>query len=322
MKKTFDNPEAMDLQLFAIDLTPEQQEQLMRIVEGEGAESENQSVDDTQENENQNIENTESQDNANEGQSEGTPQNGKILGKFNSVDDLVNAYKNLESFTTQTRQELSETKQILDQLQAMLKAQQNGMPQPVQGQTEPVEGQMDQQNDEEFDSEKFMEMFYDNPQEAIKQVVEKLVKPEIEPIKQKIEDDIQYQNWVRRVNEFARKTPDLAKWQNDIKLILQQNPELKNDPKGLEKAYAMAKGMRYQDPSQLLQDEEFVNQNILQNEEIRNKIIQDYLSQLKKGTPPASIGTGPVSGSTPVTPPNRPTTMEEANKMALELFNK
>lgn len=329
MIKQFDNPKAMDLQLFAIELTPEEEQQLMQILSGQGAEGtepvgESQPPKDGQTNEplenqqeptnEEEQEETPREDISNEGEPSAAPQeNGKILGKFNSIDDLINAYRNLESFTTQTRQELSEAKQIINQLQAILQAQQNGQTQPVT---------TDAQNtstDDGLDNESFMEMFYENPKETVKQIVERLVKPEIEPIKQKIAEEEDYQNWVRKVNEFARKTPDLPRWQNDMKVILQQNPELKNDPNGLEKAYYMAKGLRYQDPGQLLNDEQFINQ-ILQNDDIKSKVIQEYLSKLKKGAPPASIGTGPVAGNIPVSPPKKPSTLEEAANMTLELF--
>jgi hypothetical protein len=43
-----------------------------------------------------------------------------ILGKFKTVDDLANSYKNLEGFSTQTRQEVAQLKSLVDNYQNII----------------------------------------------------------------------------------------------------------------------------------------------------------------------------------------------------------
>lgn len=107
--------------------------------------------------------------------------------------------------------------------------------------------------------------------------------------------------------------------------VIMENPELRDHPNGLALAYQAARGQNYAeppDPTTYLQDPEFVKSNVLGNDEIKNQVIQQYLTELQNGGQPLSIGQSQAGGSTPMTPPKRPGSIEEAGEMALGWLNK
>lgn len=330
-KTKFDNPirhHFIDLQLFADEQDDSEniEEQLMALL---AAEQEKQPKEQQQ---TQQVQpNTQTSDAPNEQQGlqqqdvEGQPtekqgpQSSPVVDKlrrlgvtkFNNEDDFVKSYLEMEKMSTQNRQDLADLKAQNEQLIGML--------QQMQGQANANQAPEEPQ----ISDEEFMEMFYEKPIEALRQLISHTLEPELEPVKQSLNDIAGQAQWNQRVSDFAEQTPDLEQYQDAMVNVFAEYPELKNHPRGLEMAYAMAKGASgVADPNELLQDSQFVEQNILSNEQIRNKIIEDYLKQVQGGDAPVTIGTQPTSNQVPVTPPKRPQNMDEANKLALALFKK
>lgn len=352
--KTFDNSKrGIDLQLFA-ELTPEQEAELIKIFEGNpegGAEEEpgyvepkeqppvtpeEAAMDELQNKEGQPVADQQAEgeqppaeqppvegeqptEQATEGQPEQqAPTDEKLLGKFSSVDDLVNAYQNLESFNTQTRQELAQTKELANQLQGMIQQLQetrDANRDPSQAGPTPEEL--------EAEKEEFLNAFYDNPKEAFRQVVSEMLDNEITPIKQKIEEDEKQREWFARVDDFANEHPDIDDWKEDMGRFLMEHQELRDNPNALDIAYNAVRGQKYKEPNpqEYLQDDKFVEENILNNDDIKNKIIQQYLSDVQKGEKaPATISNQDAAGKVPVTPPKKPKDWDDAYSMALDMF--
>jgi len=228
--------------------------------------------------------------------------------KFNNEDDFVKSYVEMEKMNTRTRQELSELKNQIGQLMQVIN-QQKETSQPAA--------------EEIADNENFLELFYENPKQALRQVLMETVKPELDTVVQKVTSFEKERTWRQQVDDFAATHPDLEQWAQDMGEILMENPELRDHPKGLEIAYNMAKGRKYQpvNPMQFLQDEQFISENILKNENIRKRIIEDYLQSLKKGNPPVNLGKT-TGNDIPATVPKKPTTLDEATEMALKMLEK
>ena len=246
------------------------------------------------------------------------PQQELIGGKFKSVDDLLNAYTNIESFATKKAQEAAQYKAMAEQIQN----QQSQFQDPAPEQTSPEE--VDPLEDEEALSE----LLYSDPVKVIKMIKESAIREAQSTVQPLLERDAQAQKqaeWQERVDGFAAEHPDLDRWSESMARIIMENPELRDHPKGLELAYHAAKGQHYAeppDPTIYLQDQDFVKNNIIGNEEIKNQIIQQYLTELQNGGQPLSIGQSQAGGSTPMTPPKRPESIEEAGEMALSWMNK
>ena len=243
------------------------------------------------------------------------PAQGKLLGKFASVDDLANAYVNLERSNTQARQELSAVKKALDG-------------QPTTSSTLGPDQADSPDTDLMNDPEALAELQYTDPvkfAQMLKDQAKAEIEAEIAPLREKYQQEQRQAQWREKVDDFTARTPDVERWIPVIRDVLQHNPELEDDPLGMDKAYLMAKGMNYQeapDPEQLLQDDDFIREKVLRNDKVRSAVVQDYLAQLKKGAPPASIGTGPAKGDVPITPAKQPLSMADAEAMAMELFSK
>lgn len=241
-----------------------------------------------------------------------------ILGKFKSPDEVVNAYSSLEQFNTRTRQELAQERQEKEQLQAALQQMQQQM---QQSQVQP-QVQEPQLTPEEA-NEQMMNKFYENPSQffnEIKEQAKQELMQQIAPIQEQYQMQQEQQRWNQAVNDFASQHQDFAQWQPAMADIMNSNPHISGLPNSLEVAYAMAKGQNYQDPNAILQDQNFVKQNILGNQDIKNQIIQEYLQSLNQGKQAPQVISGQVNGAMPMTPENKPTNMQEAKNIALKMM--
>lgn len=76
----------------------------------------------------------------------------------------------------------------------------------------------------------------------------------------------------------------------------------------------------YKSASDLINDQQFLNDYIYNNSTIRENIIRDYLSNLTNVAPTRVMSN--ISSSIPVSPPNIPTTIQEAGKLAKNIIKK
>lgn len=240
-----------------------------------------------------------------------TDANGLILGKFKSPEEVVNAYANLERFNTQTRQELAAEKQAKAQLESMLQQQAQTQPQDVTAEEGAEGGQMD--------ADTFMNMFYENPAAAIQEIIKQTVSPQLEPIIQKEQKAQRQNDWDSAVNNFASAHDDFGNFQEEMQNILNSRPELGEHPNGIEMIYHMARGKNYQNPDNLVSDENFMNK-MVNNPDVRNKVISEYLQTVNKGQQAPVVIAGQPGGTMQITPENRPKTLAEATAMAEKMF--
>lgn len=242
-----------------------------------------------------------------------------ILGKFKSPEELANSYANLERMNTQTRQELAQAQQVAQAAQTavqQMQQQMNGIVNPQQAQQQP-------QLTPEQQNEAFMNKFYENPTGTIQEMLKTIVDPQIQPIQQQMQAQQQQQTWNQAVGDFAQKTPDFDQWKGQMGQVLDANPhlaDLTRVPNGLEVAYNMAKGQNYQDPSSMLQNQDFVKQNILNNQDIKNQIIQEYLQGIQQGEKAPTVINGQANGSTVVVPEGKPQNMKDAREIAIKML--
>ena len=101
--------------------------------------------------------------------------------------------------------------------------------------------------------------------------------------------------------------------------ILDKKPWLGDQDDGVEVIYQMARGNKYQDQSQMAQNEDFVNQ-ILNNPDNKQKIIAEYLQGVNRGEQPPVVIAGQAGGNMQITPEARPKTMDEVNTAVRKLF--
>ncbi|MBQ7880311.1 MAG: hypothetical protein IJ358_00490 [Clostridia bacterium] len=80
--------------------------------------------------------------------------------------------------------------------------------------------------------------------------------------------------------------------------------------KNLEKNYKSA--------TEYMEDEQFLNSYVYNNQTIRDNIIRDYLANLTNATPVRVVSN--ISSSIPLSPPNNPSTIQEAGKLAKNII--
>lgn len=80
--------------------------------------------------------------------------------------------------------------------------------------------------------------------------------------------------------------------------------------KNLEKNYKSA--------SEYMTDEDFLNNYVYNNQAIRDNIIRDYLANLTNSAPVRVVSN--ISSSIPISPPNAPSTIQEAGRLAKNII--
>ncbi|MBO5910342.1 MAG: hypothetical protein J6Q15_02410 [Clostridia bacterium] len=76
----------------------------------------------------------------------------------------------------------------------------------------------------------------------------------------------------------------------------------------------------YKSASDLIKDEQFLQDYVYNNDTIRENIIRDYLTNLTNTTPTRVMSN--ISSSIPISPPNIPATIQEAGKLAKNIIKK
>ena len=138
-----------------------------------------------------------------------------------------------------------------------------------------------------------------------------------------------YEGYQQLQKEFTKKCQVLKELENrvgDNKHILDKmievNPELgqfadelKNvsDVSGISLKLAELLAGKINEPCNIINDEDFLNNYVYQNEGIINKIVSDYLDSLVSIKIPQTILRG---GNSYVSPTYRPRNLDEAGKMA------
>ncbi len=138
-----------------------------------------------------------------------------------------------------------------------------------------------------------------------------------------------FEGYQQLEKEFTKKCQVFKKLENRaennqqiLEKMLQINPdlsyfadELKNVSGVEEFAIKLAETLtgKINEPCNMINDEEFLNNYVYSNEKIINKIVADYLDSLVSIQVPQTIAKG---GNCYVSPTYRPRTLDEAGKMA------
>lgn len=115
----------------------------------------------------------------------------------------------------------------------------------------------------------------------------------------------------KRVEDFVTKFEAVKPFSGALKESL-----LKDDAVLEEEAIKILTN-NYKKPEDYINDSEFLNNYIFSNNEIKDKIVKDYLSNLTQNSP---IKVDKSGSSITLTPPKQPTTIQEAGKLAKSII--
>jgi soluble cytochrome b562 len=254
----------------------------------------------------------------------------KIFGRFDSMPEAEKSYINMQGAYTKSQQALADANKVIEQLKAEKAALNTPQPGPQQPQKPP---------EDEFaglDNEALQAKFYEDAPGFIKKIEdralaraekvfnEKLagIESKVNPVVERVETQATQEKWDNAVRDFHKNNPDMIEFKEGMKQYIQENNLLSsaNPEKVLNDAYIHAKGLAYKpqqtiDPKTLLSDEKFVQENVLNNPAIKDKIVKLYLDEIKNANSsvPPSLNPG---GTPPMSPPAQANSVREATNLA------
>ncbi len=116
----------------------------------------------------------------------------------------------------------------------------------------------------------------------------------------------------QRVQELVNKFDSVKPFSSALKETLKSN-----ESANLEEEALSLIVKNYKTADQYATDSEFLNNYIFSNKEIQDRIVKDYLSRLTQSSP---IKTDIGGSSVSLTPPNIPSTIREAGKLAKSII--
>lgn len=121
------------------------------------------------------------------------------------------------------------------------------------------------------------------------------------------------EDYREKVTEFITNNPYAKQYAKDISKEIMQDSSLT-----LQGAYNKVLAKKYREPKELLQDKNFIEDYILNDENLKKELVKKYVEEVKESKVPYLISgnTGISAGTKDIEISN----LEEANKLALKLF--
>lgn len=127
------------------------------------------------------------------------------------------------------------------------------------------------------------------------------------------------ENWANDVSSFFEEYEFAKDYKNEISKILVEDEKIKYSKNPLSKALLKILSQKALTPQKMLEDKNFLNDYIYSNQNIKEKIISDYVEQIsKKSTPPLitkSFGSSLASTS------SKPKTLKEIKELVEKMFH-
>ena len=126
------------------------------------------------------------------------------------------------------------------------------------------------------------------------------------------------QSWEEKVKDFFEKNPQAKTFSKQISEILSSEQSI--NEQSLEKAFEKVKLDNFKTKQEMIQDESFISEYVLNNEEIKQRIIKEYLSNIMQNKKVALISSNDGS-SVMVSPKNKPKSLKEAGDYMLSIIS-
>ena len=124
--------------------------------------------------------------------------------------------------------------------------------------------------------------------------------------------------WDKNISEFLQSHKNAEALVEDITREIMNNEDFRNSPDGLEKAYARVMENKYTPHEELAKNQEFLNKYIYNNDEIKNKIINEYVSSLQAQRNPINVNNSGYNGGVAVS--RNFGSLEEAGRYVEKMF--
>lgn len=124
--------------------------------------------------------------------------------------------------------------------------------------------------------------------------------------------------WNKNLKEFLQTHKFANTFAEEITKELIGDEKLKNAEDGLEKAYLKVLDKNYVLPKDLANDQNFLENHIYNNNEIKEKIIKEYVASLQKAQSPITVSNAGYDRN--VVGTGKINTLEEAKKYVENMF--
>lgn len=124
--------------------------------------------------------------------------------------------------------------------------------------------------------------------------------------------------WSNKLENFLQMHKNASGLVEDITNEIINDNDLKDSEDALEKAYMRVMEKNYEPQENLAKNEEFLNKYIYSNDEIKDKIIKDYVSSLQDIKSPIQVTSMGQIGSIASTPKFE--NLTDANKYVENMF--
>jgi len=129
------------------------------------------------------------------------------------------------------------------------------------------------------------------------------------------------ENWLEKVGEFIKEHPLATSYSKQIAEVLTENEELSTKEDALSLAYSKVLENNFKTKEELVKDQEFLNEFVFSNENIKTKIIEEYLNNITSSKTVPLISN--TSGTSSISSPKfKPKNLKEASLYATQILKK
>lgn len=132
--------------------------------------------------------------------------------------------------------------------------------------------------------------------------------------------DIPKYDYLENAKDFFATNQRAKKYEDKLTKIIIEDKDVASSQNPLSSAWNKFLNSKFLDEEELVNNQEFLNQYIFNNESIKNKIIQEYFNSLNMSKSPTLISSQKGSESI-LTPVTKPKTIKEARKLVEDMFN-
>lgn len=144
---------------------------------------------------------------------------------------------------------------------------------------------------------------------------------ELEKNEQKVEPIFCKSDWQSKVSNFLAENQDAKKFASEISQEILSNPSLQNSENALDIAWAKVVSKKYKSPDDVINDDKFVNDFVLSNEQIKQKVLSKYIKDIESRKIPPLV-TSSQGGDIAFPTSKKANTLSEARELVEAIFNK
>lgn len=126
-------------------------------------------------------------------------------------------------------------------------------------------------------------------------------------------------SWQTKVSQFFETNPEAKAHAKEIASTIMADKFLAKNPNCLNYAYALAELKNKVKPADLLNDPNYIEE-ILANQNIKNKVIANYLQSVSNSKHNLRFISGEANSISPTQPSNKPKSIKEASNILKKLL--